>query len=83
MKGKGGLFLSPIIPPARRRKEIEAVKHRLFWFYRSLLCLLKGHDDGAAFFNPITGDRDLGFICFRCGRPKLTGWAATTRNNKR
>lgn len=58
------------------------MKFRLFWLYRSLICFIKGHEDRITYYNPITGDQDLGFICFRCGRPRLTDWAITIRKTK-
>jgi len=51
------------------------MKNRLFWLLRSLKCFIKGHDDVTTFYNPVSGERDLGFTCFRCGRPRLTNFA--------
>ena len=50
------------------------MKFRLKWFIRALHCLLTGHKDIVVSFNPVTGERCLGFLCARCGRPKLTFW---------
>lgn len=47
------------------------MKFRLKWFWRSIICFIKGHEDIVASFNPVSGERDLGFICARCGRPRL------------
>ena len=41
------------------------------WLWRSIVCFVKGHEDIVALYNPVTGDRDMGFICARCGRPRL------------
>lgn len=47
------------------------MEHKLRWLWRSIVCFTIGHEDIVASFNPISGERDLGFICARCGRPKL------------
>jgi len=47
------------------------MKFRVRWFWRSIICLIKGHEDIVALYNPITGKRDMGFICARCGRIRL------------
>jgi len=47
------------------------MKSRLFWLGRSLKCFFKGHEDGVTSYDPVSGKRDLGFTCFRCGRPRL------------
>ncbi len=50
------------------------MKFRFRWLVKSLACFLKGHEDIVVLYNPVTGDRCLGFICARCGRPRLTFW---------
>jgi len=47
------------------------VKNRVKWLLRSITCFIKGHEDIVTYYNPRTGERDLGFTCARCGRPKL------------
>lgn len=57
------------------------MRERVFWLLRAVQCFFKGHDDGATFFNPSTGTRDLGFTCYRCGRPRLNKWEEVLRRN--
>ena len=47
---------------------------RLKWLTRALHCFFTGHEDIVIFYNPLTGERCLGFLCARCGRPRLTFW---------
>jgi len=50
------------------------MRYRLKTFTKSLTCLIKGHEDIVVFYNPVTGNRCLGFLCARCGRPRITFW---------
>jgi len=44
---------------------------KIKWLWRGVTCFVKGHKDIVALYNPVTGDRDMGFVCARCGRPRL------------
>lgn len=59
------------------------MKNRLFWLLRSLKCFIKGHDDVVTLYEPIAGVRDMGFTCFRCGRPRLNDLETIIRKNRR
>ena len=50
------------------------MRFRIKWLWRSIICFVMGHEDIVAFFNPLSGERDLGFICARCGRAKFDEW---------
>jgi len=41
-----------------------------------LKCFFFGHDDTiVTYYNPISGERDLGILCYRCKRPKISDWS--------
>jgi len=49
---------------------------KIRWLCRSITCLFKGHDDVFTVYSPMTGERDCGVICHRCGRPRLSRWGS-------
>jgi len=50
--------------------------------YRAFICFLIGHYDIATFYDPITGEKDCGVICKRCGHTEISNWGYMLRNNK-